>query len=129
MSCVFCDRIARAELLISNDLAAAFHDGYPLNPGHTLIVPRRHEPDFLALTAGEQAAIWALVEPARQLIEASGTRPDGYNIGVNVGAAAGQTIDHAHLHVIPRFSGDIDDPRGGVRWVVPARAAYWSSSK
>lgn len=125
MLCVFCDRIARADLLISNHLAAAFHDGYPLNPGHTLIVPRRHEADFLALTAEEQEAIWALVVPARNLIEASGNRPDGYNIGVNVGTAAGQTIDHAHLHVIPRHRGDVDDPRGGVRWVVPARAAYW----
>lgn len=125
MPCVFCDRIARAELLISNDLAVAFHDGFPLNPGHTLIVPRRHEPDFLALTVEEQQAIWALVAPARQLIEANGHRPDGYNIGFNVGSAAGQTIDHAHLHVIPRHRGDVNDPRGGVRWVVPSRAAYW----
>ncbi|BCS35966.1 HIT family protein [Luteitalea sp. TBR-22] len=127
MPCVFCDRIARAELLISNELAAAFQDGYPLSPGHTLIVPRRHEADFLALTAEEQQAIWALVEPARRLIEAAGIQPDGYNIGVNVGIAAGQTIDHAHLHVIPRHRGDVADPRGGVRWVVPDRAAYWSA--
>lgn len=129
MSCVFCERIARAELLISNDLAAAFHDGFPLNPGHTLIVPRRHEADFLALTAEEQQAIWALVGPARQLIEEAGTPPAGYNIGVNVGAAAGQTIDHAHLHVIPRHRGDVEDPRGGVRWVIPSLAAYWSSGE
>jgi diadenosine tetraphosphate (Ap4A) HIT family hydrolase len=95
-----------------------------LTPGHCLIIPRRHDPDFLALTVAEQAAIWALMTLVTAHIEKSGT-PDGYNIGVNVGEAAGQTIGHAHLHVIPRRRGDVADPRGGIRWVIPARAAYW----
>ena len=124
MTCAFCERIAQGELVAENDLAVAFFDAYPVTPGHCLILPRRHEPDFLALTVPEQAAIWALMTEVRALIERSWT-PGGYNIGVNVGEAAGQTIGHAHLHVIPRRSGDVADPRGGIRWVIPGRAAYW----
>jgi diadenosine tetraphosphate (Ap4A) HIT family hydrolase len=123
VSCAFCERIAQGELVAENDLAVAFFDAYPLSPGHCLILPRRHEPDFLALTVAEQAAIWALMTLVRAQIEKSGT-PDGYNIGVNAGESAGQTIGHAHLHVIPRRRGDVADPRGGIRWVIPARAAY-----
>ena len=124
MPCAFCERISDGELVAENDLAVAFFDAYPVSPGHCLIIPRRHEPDFLALSAAEQAAVWALVTVARAHIEKTAT-PDGYNIGVNVGEAAGQTIGHAHLHVIPRQRGDVADPRGGIRWVVPAKAAYW----
>jgi diadenosine tetraphosphate (Ap4A) HIT family hydrolase len=123
--CVFCQRIELGDVLVANEHAAAFGDGFPVSPGHTLIVPRRHEPDLLALTVEEQAAIWSLIASARQMIEAQRGAPDGYNIGVNIGAAAGQTIAHAHLHLIPRWHGDVADPRGGVRWVVPSKAAYW----
>jgi diadenosine tetraphosphate (Ap4A) HIT family hydrolase len=126
VACPFCERIARGDLIAENELAAAFPDAYPLSPRHCLIIPRRHEPDFLALTPGEQAAVWALIPAARQHIEATGA-PDGYNIGVNVGEAGGQTIEHAHVHVIPRHRGDVADPRGGIRWVLPDKAAYWRS--
>lgn len=125
MGCVFCDRIERGDVLLSNVHAAAFHDGFPLNPGHMLIVPRRHEADFLALSPEEQASIWALVQPVRGLIETGGAPPAGYNIGINIGEAAGQTVAHAHLHLIPRHRGDVPDPRGGVRCVVPEKARYW----
>ena len=124
MTCAFCERIAKGELVAHNHLAVAFFDAYPVSPGHCLIIPRRHEADFLVLSAVEHAAIWALVPQVRAYIETSG-KPDGYNIGVNAGDAAGQTIGHAHLHVIPRRRGDVGDPRGGIRWVIPARAAYW----
>jgi diadenosine tetraphosphate (Ap4A) HIT family hydrolase len=124
MACAFCGRIASGDTVAENDLAVAFFDGYPLNPGHCLLVPRRHEPDFFALSAQEQAAMWMLASVVQRRIEVERT-PDGYNVGINVGEAAGQTIAHAHLHVIPRFRGDVPDPRGGVRWVIPARAAYW----
>jgi diadenosine tetraphosphate (Ap4A) HIT family hydrolase len=107
-----------------NSLAVAFDDAFPVSPGHCLVVPRRHEPDFFALTAEEQTAMWSLVAPVSRHIGAGGM-PDGFNIGINVGAAAGQTVAHAHLHVIPRRLGDVDDPRGGVRWVIPAKARYW----
>jgi diadenosine tetraphosphate (Ap4A) HIT family hydrolase len=124
MGCLFCERLAAGDLVAENGLAGAFFDGFPLSPGHCLAVPRRHEPDFLALSAEEQTAVWALVPPVRRRIESDG-RPDGYNIGINVGEAAGQTVSHAHLHVIPRYRGDVVDPRGGIRLIIPARARYW----
>jgi diadenosine tetraphosphate (Ap4A) HIT family hydrolase len=124
VDCVVCDRLNRQDLIGANDLAVAFLDAFPLSRGHSLIVPRRHEADFIALSGQEQDAVWALLPIVRRHVEASGV-PDGYNIGINVGEAAGQTIAHAHLHVIPRHHGDIADPRGGIRWVIPARARYW----
>jgi diadenosine tetraphosphate (Ap4A) HIT family hydrolase len=126
MDCVFCARLLGGDLVAANDLAVAFPDAFPLNEGHCLIVPRRHEGDFLALTSEEQAAIWALVPAVRRYIEESGV-PDGYNIGINVGEAAGQTVAHAHLHVIPRYRADVSDPRGRIRWIIPAKAPYWET--
>ncbi len=122
--CPFCRRIAEGAITEGNDLAAAFPDGYPVSPGHMLIVPRRHVADFFELSAEEHTAIWNLVVPVRTHIEKSHS-PDGYNLGINIGTAAGQTVSHAHFHVIPRYSGDADDPRGGIRWVVASKAAYW----
>ena len=122
--CPFCRRIAESAIVAGNELAVAFPDGYPVSPGHMLIVPRRHIPDFFQLTAEEQAAVWNLVAPVRRHIEEHHS-PDGYNLGVNVGPAAGQTIAHAHFHVIPRYARDVEDPRGGIRWVIPKKAAYW----
>jgi diadenosine tetraphosphate (Ap4A) HIT family hydrolase len=126
VGCVFCHRLSNGDLVVQNDLAAAFLDAYPLSPGHCLIVPRRHEADFLALTVDEQLAIWALMAEVRRYIEADRT-PDGYNIGINVGDTAGQTVPHAHLHVIPRYHGDVADPRGGIRLIIPAKARYWET--
>jgi len=124
VSCIFCRELAEGDLLAGNELAIAFPAGFPVSRGHTLVVPRRHEPDFFALSADEQAAMVALVNPVRAVL---GERyaPDAYNIGVNAGKAAGQTIQHAHLHVIPRYAGDVAEPRGGVRWVLPETARYW----
>ncbi len=110
--------------MVANELAAAFPDGFPLTPGHTLVVPRRHEPDYFALTHDEQTAVWNLVNAMRDRL-ASEHRPGGFNLGVNVGVAGGQTVGHAHIHLIPRYAGDVDDPRGGIRWIIPARARYW----
>jgi diadenosine tetraphosphate (Ap4A) HIT family hydrolase len=104
---------------------AAIPDAFPLNPGHTLVVPRRHVANYFDLSQDEQAAIWRLVSEVKSGLDAK-LAPAGYNIGVNVGAAGGQTVDHVHVHVIPRFAGDVDDPRGGVRWIIPARAPYWN---
>lgn len=89
-----------------------------------LVVPRRHEADYFALTVQEQAAMWSLVGLARERVQREKT-PDGWNLGVNVGAAAGQTVGHAHIHLIPRYAGDVEDARGGIRWIIPARARYW----
>jgi diadenosine tetraphosphate (Ap4A) HIT family hydrolase len=106
-----------------NQLAIALWDGYPVSPGHALIIPRRHIPSFFDATEPEQSALIALVNAARPLIDQR-HRPDGYNVGINIGAAAGQTVFHLHIHVIPRFLGDVDEPRGGVRHVIPAKANY-----
>jgi diadenosine tetraphosphate (Ap4A) HIT family hydrolase len=123
-SCVFCQQSDMPGQLAANDLAVAFPAGFPVSPGHALIVPRRHEPDFFALTAEEQAAVVALVNPVRAVLGKQ-FAPDAYNLGVNAGKAAGQTILHTHLHVIPRYAGDVAEPRGGVRWVLPETARYW----
>lgn len=122
--CVFCRPSDGRRELAGNELAVAFPAGFPVSRGHALIVPRRHEPDFFALTAAEQAAVVALVNPVRAILDEE-FAPDAYNLGVNAGKAAGQTILHTHLHVIPRYAGDVEEPRGGVRWVLPETARYW----
>ncbi|MFH1016788.1 MAG: HIT family protein [Pseudomonadota bacterium] len=123
-SCAFCDRLASNGFFVGNDLAAALWDSYPISPGHALIIPHRHEADFFALSKEEQAAIWALLPLVRIEVEKE-HRPAAYNVGINVGKAAGQTVAHAHVHLIPRFKGDKEDPRGGVRWILPEKARYW----
>jgi diadenosine tetraphosphate (Ap4A) HIT family hydrolase len=122
--CPFCKKIELHQFLVENDLAVAFFDGFPLSPGHALVIPRRHERDYFQLIEAEESAIWSTVRVVRAKLESSHT-PQGYNIGVNVGGAGGQTVDHVHVHVIPRYVGDVDDPRGGIRWMIPAKARYW----
>jgi len=122
--CPFCARIDSGDVTLDNDLAVAFPDGFPISPGHTLIVPKRHEADFFALSVDEQEAILALTRIMRDRLDRE-LHPSAFNIGVNVGADAGQTVGHVHLHLIPRFSGDVEDPRGGIRWMIPDKAIYW----
>lgn len=108
----------------SNALAFAVRDRYPVSPGHTLVITRRVVPDFFAATPEERAALLALVEVVKQDLDHLDPAPDGYNVGFNAGAAAGQTVPHVHVHVIPRYQGDMDDPRGGVRHVIPSKGNY-----
>jgi diadenosine tetraphosphate (Ap4A) HIT family hydrolase len=122
-ACLFC-RIPAGQLLIERPLALAARDSYPVSKGHTLIIPRRHVASFFETTEEERLAMMKLLDEARTLLDRE-HRPDGYNIGVNSGAAAGQTVMHVHMHLIPRYAGDRPDPRGGVRWVLPEKAAYW----
>ena len=96
-------------------------DGYPVSPGHVLITTRRHVEDFFDTTAEERVAIMEALCRARNVL----ANADGFNIGVNVGQAGGQTVAHVHVHLIPRYRGDVPDPRGGVRWVLPQKAGYW----
>ena len=124
--CGFCICIEQGPLSISTPTAVAFQDNFPITQGHTLVVPRQHLASIFDLTPSEYAAIFALVREVRDTLAATYGVSD-FNIGVNVGAAAGQTIAHAHIHVIPRRVGDVTDPRGGVRWVIPHKADYWSS--
>ena len=123
-TCAFCS-LAPGRIILANDLAIAFRDGFPVSPGHTLVIPRRHVGSFFDTTVEERAALFALLDAAKAGVD-SEFRPDGYNIGVNDGAAAGQTVPHLHLHLIPRFVGDKKEPRGGVRWIIPDKADYWS---
>jgi superfamily II DNA or RNA helicase/diadenosine tetraphosphate (Ap4A) HIT family hydrolase/HKD family nuclease len=111
--------------LVANELAFALADGFPVSPGHTLVVTRRLVPTWFDATPAEQAALLALVNDVRQLLDQTlHPKPDGYNVGFNSGAAAGQTVPHVHVHVIPRYHGDVPDPRGGVRAVIPQLANY-----
>jgi diadenosine tetraphosphate (Ap4A) HIT family hydrolase len=107
-----------------NATAMTIRDGYPVSPGHTLLIPRRHTGSFFDLSTQERDDLLALLDRAKQALDAE-LQPQGYNIGINDGAAAGQTVPHLHVHLIPRFEGDLPDPRGGVRWVIPAKAKYW----
>lgn len=125
-SCPFCSRIVAGEVTAENEKAAAFPDGFPISPGHSLIVPKRHEADYFALSRDEQIAILDLTAELKARLQDS-EEPTAFNIGVNAGRDAGQTIGHAHLHLIPRYPGDAEDPRGGVRWIIPNKAAYWES--
>lgn len=122
MPCPFCD-LDPLRIAAANALAFAVRDAYPVSPGHTLVVPRRHVASWFDATAHEQAALLALVGEIRERLDGE-LSPAGYNIGINVGEAAGQTVMHLHVHVIPRFAGDVDDPAGGVRFVIPERGNY-----
>jgi len=123
MACPFCT-LPADRIVASNELAVVIRDGFPISPGHTLIIPKRHHGSFFEATADERNSMLALLDQARREI-ATELSPDGFNIGINDGAAAGQTVPHLHLHLIPRFEGDVPDPRGGVRWVIPEKARYW----
>jgi superfamily II DNA or RNA helicase/diadenosine tetraphosphate (Ap4A) HIT family hydrolase/HKD family nuclease len=120
--CPFCANPA-LQRVAEGPLAFAFRDRFPVSPGHTLIVTRRHVPDFFSCTAEERAALLELVDQVKGALDRE-LHPHGYNVGFNAGEAAGQTVMHVHLHVIPRFHGDVEDPRGGVRYVIPDRANY-----
>jgi len=109
----------------ANDLAFGVLDGFPVSPGHTLILPRRHVTSFFATTLEERTALLALLDEAKARLDRE-LRPAGYNIGINDGVAAGQTVRHLHIHLIPRYLGDCPDPRGGIRWIFPEKAEYWN---
>ncbi|MCP5349303.1 MAG: HIT family protein [Gammaproteobacteria bacterium] len=128
ISCPFCalvDRPAERKVLASNEHGFAIRDGFPVSPGHSLIIPRRHMASFFDLSEEERHALLELLAQTKSVLERDYS-PDAYNIGINDGPAAGQTVYHLHIHLIPRYRGDVRDPRGGVRWVIPDKADYWS---
>ena len=122
VKCPFCNPSAD-EIVAKNDLCYARWDRYPVSKGHLLVIPFRHIPDFFLMTPEERVAVLALVTECKEVIEENFS-PAGYNIGFNVGVAAGQTVMHCHCHVIPRYVGDVPEPRGGVRGVVPGKSGY-----
>lgn len=121
--CPFC-LLDRTRIIREEERAVALWDRFPVSPGHVLIVPTRHVASWFETTPRERGDMLALIHAAKQEIEKEHS-PDGYNIGINDGEAAGQTVFHLHVHVIPRYRGDVKDPRGGVRWVVPEKVRYW----
>jgi diadenosine tetraphosphate (Ap4A) HIT family hydrolase len=121
--CPFCAP-APEHIVLDSAHAFVIRDGFPVSPGHTLVIPRRHVGSFFEVTDAERADLMSLLSAARDEIERE-FRPASYNVGINDGAAAGQTVPHLHIHLIPRYDGDRPDPRGGVRWVLPDKAAYW----
>jgi len=124
--CPFCHPSPDGTLVTESAQAYALLDAYPVTEGHALVLPKRHVPSYFDLAEREQTACWLMVDRVRSLLQAE-HNPDGFNVGINDGPEAGQTIAHAHLHVIPRYTGDVDDPTGGVRNVIPEKGNYRSA--
>lgn len=126
-NCPFC-ALDDNRFFLKTNLVKGLWDAYPLNVGHALIIPNRHISRWFDATAEEQAALTSAIEQVKTAIEKRYS-PQGYNIGFNDQEAAGQTVPHLHIHVIPRYEGDVSDPRGGIRNIIPARAAYWEDKE
>jgi diadenosine tetraphosphate (Ap4A) HIT family hydrolase len=122
--CIFCDVTKQKDRIIhENEFVFSIYDQYPVSLGHCLVIPKRHIEDYFNLSQQEKCAIDQEIIFIKNYIDEK-FRPDGYNIGINIGKAAGQTIFHLHTHIIPRYIGDVSDPRGGVRGVIPDKQKY-----
>ena len=121
--CLFCN-IPQERIVLENDLAYAVRDGYPVTEMHSLIIPKRHIQDYFDLTTEELIACDQLIRSLKNEISNSDQSVNGFNIGINSGETAGQTIFHCHIHLIPRRTGDVDNPRGGVRNIIPGMGNY-----
>jgi len=124
--CLFCDvqTIDRERIIAENSLVYAIRDGFPVTAGHTLFIPKRHTLDYFSLEQKEVLAINQLMDSHRQLLKKEDPTIDGFNIGMNCGETAGQTIFHCHVHLIPRRKGDVENPRGGVRHIIAGKGFY-----
>jgi diadenosine tetraphosphate (Ap4A) HIT family hydrolase len=122
MDCIFCT-IQKERIVLENEYAYAIYDGFPVNPGHFLIIPKRHFSDYFESSDTERLALLKLVDEAKKILDKE-KHPAGYNIGINIGEAAGQSVMHLHIHLIPRYTGDVKNPRGGVRGVIPGKQSY-----
>ncbi|CAM3106728.1 HIT domain-containing protein [Lactococcus hircilactis] len=122
MTCIFCET---HDVLFENDTAKCFFDHYPVSKGHLLIVPKRHEANFFELSSQEKHDMDELLEHSKTYLDEH-EHPDAYNVGINVGKAAGQTVFHCHVHLIPRYTNDVENPIGGVRGVIPQKQHYQS---
>ena len=123
IECIFCTP-PEERVFSRNGLAFAIWDAFPVTERHALIIPHRHTQDYFSLTHEELLACDDLLRKARQLVKISDPSVQGFNIGANVGDVAGQTIFHCHIHLIPRRRGDVENPRGGVRRLIPGKGAY-----
>jgi len=121
--CPFCRLSRRVEVICETATCVAFYDGYPVSPGHALIIPKRHVASYFDLTNHEREAMNIMLQYVKQKVNER-YHPDGYNIGINVNEAAGQSVFHVHMHLIPRYNGDVKNPKGGVRGVIPSKQSY-----
>ncbi|MDD3093599.1 MAG: HIT family protein [Bacteroidales bacterium] len=121
--CPFCNIGEHVEVLFKADTAMAILDSFPISPGHALVIPKRHVADYFDLTVEEQNELWQLVNRCKVILQ-DRFHPDGFNIGINVGEMAGQSIFHVHIHLIPRYKGDMKNPKGGVRHIIPGKGYY-----
>lgn len=121
--CPFCSGAIQSRILAQNKLVFAVFDIYPVSRGHVLVIPKRHCSNYFELTPEEQVAGWSLVNEIREKLIVE-YHPDGFNIGVNCGQAAGQSVLHAHLHIIPRYFDDMENPRGGIRHCITGKGYY-----
>lgn len=119
-NCIFCNPHRKIQLLTESATAYAMFDGYPLNKGHVLIVPKRHISNYFELPPKEQSACWLMANKVQQMLTAE-FQPDGFNVGMNINKAAGQAMNHATIHIIPRYHGDTNSPKSGIRLVVPKK--------
>jgi len=120
MACVFCNP---EDVVVENDLAYVVYDKHPVSEGHLLVIPKRHLASFFETSLEERKALLEMLERAREHVIYEHS-PQGFNIGINEGRAAGQTVEHLHIHLIPRYDGDMDDPRGGIRGAIPDKRVY-----
>ena len=125
-NCLFCNiqTNERTRIIAENELAYVIRDGFPVTPGHTLIIPKRHAVDYFELVQSEVHAINALMHEQKKQLMLDDPSIEGFNIGMNCGEVAGQTIFHCHVHLIPRRKGDVENPRGGVRHVIAGKGFY-----
>lgn len=121
--CPFCLNNLTSEIILENNFSYAIYDKFPVSKGHILIIPKNHNSNYFDLSLEEQKECLILLNNAKKVIDKE-FNPDGYNIGVNINKDAGQTIWHAHIHLIPRYNGDVVEPRGGVRGVIPFKKNY-----
>lgn len=122
--CIFCQKFQEhKDIVYENRSVFVIYDSFPVTKGHCLVIPKRHIPDYFAMNKNELVDIDSALIEAKIILDKL-YHPDGYNIGVNNGEAAGQTINHLHIHLIPRYAGDMENPRGGVRGVIPGKQQY-----
>ena len=126
--CIFCD-VKKQDIIYENDYAFVSYDSYPVSKFHSLIIPKRHIKNFFDLNDKELNACNDLIKKIKSKIENDDNLVEGFNLGTNTGSVAGQTIMHCHIHLIPRRRGDVENPQGGVRGVIPLKQHYMRKSK
>ena len=123
IECPFCNPDFRSQLIVESAFVYSIKDKFPISDGHSLIIPKKHCSDYFRLSTKEQYACWLVTNKVKKILEEK-YNPDGFNIGININESAGQTVPHVHIHLIPRYKGDCDDPVGGIRNIFPSKANY-----